>query len=113
MRAWGATMQHYRWNEVEKKQLDALTTRQVIHGETMTIARFDIRKGGAVPEHSHVNEQIATIQSGSVRFIVGGDMVILHAGESLCIPPNVPHSAEALEDSTAVETFSPPRRDWM
>ncbi len=79
----------------------------------MTIARFEIRKGAAVPEHSHPNEQIATIQSGSVRFTVGGETVILRAGESLSIPPNVPHSAEALEDSTAVETFSPPRRDWM
>jgi quercetin dioxygenase-like cupin family protein len=106
-------MQHYRWSEVEKKQLDALTTRQAIHGETMTIAHYSIRKGGAVAEHSHVNEQISSIESGSAQFKVGGETVVLHAGESLCIPPNVPHSAVALEDSKVVETFSPPRRDWM
>ncbi len=105
-------MQHYRWNEVEKKQINPLTIRQVIHGETMTIARFDLRKGAAVPEHSHHNEQIATVQSGSLRFTVAGEPVVLHAGESLCIPPHVPHSAEALEDSLVVETFSPPRDDW-
>jgi len=105
-------MQHYRWNEVEKKQIDPLTIRQAIHGEKMTIARFDLRKGAAVPEHSHHNEQIATIQSGSSRFTVAGEEVILRAGEFLCIPPHVPHSAEALEDSVTVETFSPPRDDW-
>jgi quercetin dioxygenase-like cupin family protein len=105
-------MQHYRWSEVEKKQLDQFTTRQVIHGETMTIARFEIRKGAALAEHSHHNEQIANIQSGAVRFVVGGEPVVVRGGESLCIPPNVPHSAEALEDSTAIETFSPPRNDW-
>jgi unsaturated pyranuronate lyase len=105
-------MQLYRWNQVEKKQLNPLTVRQVINGETMTIARFDLRKGATVAPHSHHNEQITTIQSGSARFTVGGEDVVLNAGESLCIPPNVPHSAEALEDSVAVETFSPPRDDW-
>jgi quercetin dioxygenase-like cupin family protein len=105
-------MQHYRWNEIEKKQINPLTIRQVIHGETMTIARFHLSKGAAVPEHSHHNEQIATVQSGSLRFTVAGEPVVLHAGESLCIPSHVPHSAEALEDSLAVETFSPPRDDW-
>ncbi len=105
-------MQHYRWNEVEKKQLDALTTRQAIHGQTMTIARFETRKGAVVAEHSHHNEQLATVQSGSVRYTVGGEPVILRAGEALVIPPNVPHSAEAVEDSIVVETFSPPRDEW-
>src|SRR5580692_1918019 len=105
-------MQHYCWNQVEKQQINPLTVRQVIHGQTMSIARFELRKGAAVAEHSHHNEQIATVQSGSLRFTVAGEEVVLRSGESLCIPPHVPHSAEALEDSTAVETFSPPRDDW-
>jgi quercetin dioxygenase-like cupin family protein len=105
-------MQYYRWNQIEKKQINPLTIRQVIHGETMTIARFELRKGAAVAEHHHHNEQIATVQSGTVRFTVAGEPVVLLAGEWLCIPPDVPHSAEALEDATTVETFSPPRDDW-
>ena len=105
-------MQHYRWKEIEKQQVNPLTVRQVIHGETMTIARFEVRKGGGVPEHSHHNEQISTIQSGSMRFTVAGETVVLRAGESLTIPPHAPHSSEALEDSLIVETFSPPRNDW-
>jgi quercetin dioxygenase-like cupin family protein len=39
--------------------------------------------------------------------------VIVKAGETLRIPPNVPHSAEALEDSVATDLFSPPRQDWI
>jgi quercetin dioxygenase-like cupin family protein len=105
-------MQHYLWNQVEKQQLNPLTARQVIHGETMSMARFELRKGAAVAEHSHPNEQIATVQAGSVRFTVAGEDVVLRAGEFLCIPPHVPHSGEALEDSITVETFSPPRDDW-
>src|ERR1700722_19467374 len=104
-------MHHYRWNEVEKKQLDPRTTRQVIHGETMTIARFEVRKGSAIAEHSHHNEQIAIVQSGAVRYIVGGEPVVVRGGESVCIPPNVPHSAETIEDAIVFEMFSPPRND--
>lgn len=90
-----------------------MVTRQVIHGETMTLARFEVRKGASLPEHSHVNEQISTLESGRGRFVVGGREVIVSAGESLRIPPNVPHSVEFLEDSVATDIFSPPREDWI
>ena len=106
-------MNQYRWDTVEKEQLTPLMQRQAIHSETMTLARFEMHKGGTVPEHSHHNEQITTIHSGRVRFRVGGKEVILQPGESLHIPANLPHSAEALEDSLAFEVFSPPRTDWM
>ena len=35
------------------------------------------------------------------------------AGEVLHIPSNVPHKAEALEDTLDVDIFSPPRQDWL
>lgn len=105
-------MEIYRWNEVEKKQLDPLTSRQVIRGEAMTIARFESRKGSTLPAHSHHNEQFSTIQSGAVRFTIGGEDVIVRAGESVRIPSNVVHSAVVLEDAVAIEVFSPPRDDW-
>jgi len=38
---------------------------------------------------------------------------VLGAGEFLFIPPNVPHAALALEDSVAIDTFTPPREDWI
>ena len=37
---------------------------------------------------------------------------MLRAGEMLEIPPHVPHSVEALEDSVAVDLFAPVREDW-
>ena len=52
-----------------------------------------------VPEHSHHNEQISMLEQGTLRFVLAGEELILKAGEVLRIPPHVPHSAEALEDS--------------
>lgn len=79
----------------------------------MTIARLEMQQGSFVPEHSHHNEQITTIEKGRLKFVLGGREVVIGAGESLQIPPNLPHSAEALEDSVAVDVFSPPREDWI
>ena len=38
---------------------------------------------------------------------------MVRAGEVLHIPGNLPHKAEALEDTLDVEVFSPPRQDWL
>jgi quercetin dioxygenase-like cupin family protein len=37
----------------------------------------------------------------------------VRAGEVLTIPPNLPHSALALEDTLVLDIFSPPRQDWL
>jgi quercetin dioxygenase-like cupin family protein len=72
-----------------------------------------MKRGCLVPEHSHHHEQISHVLSGTLRFVVEGNEVVVGAGELLLIPPHVPHSAEALEDSLAIDTFSPPREDWI
>ena len=106
-------MQTYRWDEVENEQLSAAVSRQVIHAETMTLARISLKKGSVVPEHSHHNEQISTVERGALKFILAGVEKVVRAGDMLRIPPHVPHSVEALEDSVAVDLFSPRREDWI
>jgi quercetin dioxygenase-like cupin family protein len=106
-------MQIYEWNQIEKEQMSATFARQVIHSDTMTVARVHLRKGCSVPEHSHHNEQISMMEQGSLKFVIDGQEKVLRAGQMLRIPAHVPHSAEALEDSVAVDLFSPPREDWI
>jgi quercetin dioxygenase-like cupin family protein len=38
---------------------------------------------------------------------------MVRAGEVLHIPSNVPHKAEAMEDTLDVDIFDPPRADWL
>src|SRR5580658_898936 len=106
-------MQVYQWDRIEKEQLSPTFSRQVIHAETMTVARVYLRKGCSVPTHSHHNEQISIMEQGSLKFVIDGREKLLMPGEILRIPPNVPHSAEAIEDSVGVDLFSPPREDWI
>lgn len=106
-------MPTYNWKEIPREQMNPLVARQVIHGDRITIARLTMAKGAFVPVHSHVNEQISTVESGRLEFVLDGEKIIVAAGQSLVIPSNVPHSAEALEDSVAVDVFSPVREDWL
>ncbi len=93
--------------------MSPVLVRQVIHGENITVARLYLGKGCAVGEHSHHNEQISMIEQGALKFVIGGVEKVVKAGEVVRIPPHVPHSAEALEDSVAVDLFSPIREDWI
>jgi quercetin dioxygenase-like cupin family protein len=106
-------MPHYDWNKLPEERLNPHVTRKAIHTNRLTIARLNIQKGAVVPEHSHAHEQIATVEKGALKFFVDGFEQILKAGESLAIPSNIPHGAEAMEDTVVVDVFSPCREDWL
>jgi quercetin dioxygenase-like cupin family protein len=103
----------HNWNQMPAEQLNPLITRRVIHCDSMTIARLEIKKNAIVPEHHHVHEQVATVERGALQFTIGGAQQTVSAGESLVIPSNVPHGVVALEDTIVVDVFSPAREDWI
>lgn len=106
-------MEVRRWGSEPVEQLSALVGRQMVHTGGMTLARVVLGKGAVVPEHRHENEQIATLVEGRLRWRVDGRELTLEAGESLALPPNVPHEVEALADSVVIDVFSPVREDWI
>src|SRR5882672_6911763 len=106
-------MKLHSWDDVPEERLAPQATRQMIHGSNMTVAKLRLKKGFVVPTHSHVNEQITTIEQGVVVFITPTDRITVRAGESLVVPPHVPHSVECLEDCLAVDIFAPIREDWI
>jgi quercetin dioxygenase-like cupin family protein len=107
---------HYRWDDLPREELNPLIGRRLITGDRMMIAHVYLAKGALVPKHSHENEQITYILEGCLRFSLGddgGETVDVRAGEVLTIPPNLPHAAEAIEDTLDVDIFNPPRQDWL
>jgi quercetin dioxygenase-like cupin family protein len=107
-------LQHLSFNTMPIEQLNPLIDRQFVYGERAMLARIILRKGALVPRHSHENEQITYILEGSLRFTMGdGRVIIVGSGELLVIPSNMPHQAEALEDTVDLDVFTPPRADWI
>lgn len=109
-----STFQHASFNTMPVEKLNPLIDRQMVYGERSMLARIILRKGAIVPRHSHENEQITYILEGALRFTMGDSEVItVRAGETLVIPSNLPHQAEALEDTVDLDVFCPPRADWI
>jgi quercetin dioxygenase-like cupin family protein len=107
------TAVHARWDDIELEQLNPQIARHFVVGEQVMLARILLKKGAVVPRHSHVNEQITWVQAGALQFELDGRTVVVRAGEVLCIPPNLPHEALALEDTVDIDVFTPPRADWI
>ena len=106
-------LKYLAWKDVEREEMNPLLYRQLIVGQEVMLARILLKKGCIVPWHSHVNEQLSSIFEGALKFWIDGKEIVVRAGEVLVIPPNMPHKAEALEDTLAIDTFHPPREDWI
>jgi len=108
-----AELKYIPWNTVELEELNPLLRRQFVVGRDIMVARVLMKKGCIVPEHSHINEQVTYILDGALKFWIDGREIVVRAGEVLTIPPNMPHRAEALEETVDLDVFNPPRADWM
>lgn len=96
-----------------RQALDGIEQKTLVHGEKTLMVEFRLRKGAALPVHSHPHEQIGYLVKGRLRLTVGTDIHEVLPGDSWCIPGDVRHCAECLEEAVAVEVFSPLREDYL
>ncbi|MCL4843462.1 MAG: cupin domain-containing protein [Bryobacteraceae bacterium] len=101
------------WSTIAAEPMNDKVTRRVIHTAQMTIARLEMQAGAHVPEHAHPNEQVSMVERGLLRFHIEGREVLVGAGQSLEIPPHVPHSVDVVEDAAVTDLFTPKREDWL
>lgn len=106
-------VKHIAWKNVEREQLNPRIAREMLVGNKIMLARVLMKKGAHVPMHQHHNEQVTYILEGALKFAIDGKEIVVHAGEVLCIPSNIPHEAWALEDTVDLDVFDPPREDWL
>ena len=90
-----------------------ITRRTVAHGETMYQMLATLAAGSVMPAHSHPQEQIVHILEGRMRLIVEGVPHELSAGDSFYLASNVPHGVETLSATRVLDTFSPPRDEYL
>ncbi len=105
----------YRWDEMPEEVVTDSLSRKMVVGEKEMLCWLRLKPGCLVPMHSHEHEQISHVIQGRLRFVVDEEAVEIGPGETLLIPPNVPHSAEVVGDETVLDydIFSPVREDWL
>lgn len=88
--------------------------RQTIaNGETMYQMLAELKAGSRMPEHQHPQEQIVHILSGRLKLIVNGKPHEMKTGDSFYLAGNVPHGVETGEETKVLDTFSPPREEYL
>jgi quercetin dioxygenase-like cupin family protein len=87
--------------------------RTVANGKTMYQMVAQLDAGSQMPAHSHPQEQIVHILAGRMKLVVDGTPHELSAGDSFYLTSNVPHGVETLEPTRVLDTFSPPRDEYL
>ncbi len=96
-----------------KQMLEGIKIKALVFGEKTLLTEFRLEKGAKIPRHSHPHEQTGYLVSGRMLLFIGKKTFETEAGDSWSIPGDVEHSAEIIEDSIAVEVFSPVREDYL
>lgn len=106
----------HRLEDLDRERMMDRVERRYLSGERSTLAQIWLARGALVPAHTHESEQVSYVVEGALRFRLGADgadEVVVRTGEVLVIPSNLPHAAEALEDTYDLDFFAPRREDWI
>lgn len=95
------------------KVIDGIERKTLVYGDKTLLTEFRLEKGKTLPFHKHENEQTGYLVSGHIVLIIDGEKHELLPGDGWSIPGNMEHGAEILDDSIAIEVFSPVREDYL
>ena len=93
----------HRWDQLELEKVTEMVARKAVVGERHTLVQAYLKKGALVPQHVHAGEQMIYVLQGVLRVLVDGTEVTVREGEVLQVPANVPHQAEALDDTFVLD----------
>jgi quercetin dioxygenase-like cupin family protein len=104
------------WDEVPVEEVNSSMSRKIVWGEKLMIARIKFKNGFVVPLHHHIHEQVTQVISGKMRFWFGANKeqtMDLNPGDVVVIPSDLPHEALMIGEVEEIDTWAPPRQDWL
>jgi len=93
--------------------LEGIERKTLVHGDQTLMTEFRLEKGRPLPRHAHPYEQTGYLVQGRMRLFIGDESFDTRPGDSWCVASGVEHGADVLEDSVAIEVFSPVREDYL
>jgi quercetin dioxygenase-like cupin family protein len=96
-----------------KTALPGIRMKTLCYGARTLMTEVALKQGSVLPLHSHPHEQNGYLVKGHIRLRIGEEEHDVAAGDSWCIPGGREHGVVTLEDSLAVEVFSPVREDYL
>lgn len=96
-----------------RESVRGVEQKTLVWGEKTLMAEFRLKAGNTLPRHSHPHEQSGYLVSGHIKLSVGEESYEVTAGDGWRIAGGVEHGAQIIEDSLAIEVFSPVREDLV
>lgn len=106
-------MNFYDLDKLENDEVNTSYLRKAVYGESLTVAKVEVKEGEVTQTHSHDTEEVIFVLKGAWLFHLPDGEVTLRDNQMLCIPANVEHSSEVLEDTVAIDICSKNRPDWI
>jgi quercetin dioxygenase-like cupin family protein len=96
-----------------KAALPGIRMKTLCYGQRTLMTEFLLERGSMLPLHAHPHEQTGYLVKGHILLSIDGRPHDIMPGDSWCVPSAVEHGAQILEDSVAIEVFSPVREDYL
>lgn len=93
--------------------VEGISIKTLVYGEKMLFSEFHMEKGSKLPIHSHPQEQTGRLMNGKIILTIGNEKIEMEPGDCWYVPSHIEHGAEIIEESVAIEVFSPIRKDYL
>ena len=93
--------------------IQGIDQKTLVYGKKTLMTEFRLKKGSILPRHAHPHEQTGYLVSGRIRLHIGAQSFECAPGDSWCVPGDIEHAADIIEDAVAIEVFSPVREDYL
>ena len=78
-------------------QKGQVVSKTLVQNEQVSMTIFSFDKDEEISTHAAGGDAMVTVLEGTGKFTVGGEVFILHEGETLIMPKDVPHAVYGKE----------------
>ena len=83
-----------------------IISRTLVQNELMSMTLFAFEKSEEISTHAAGGDAMVTVLEGTGRFTVGGEVFLLHEGQTLIMPKDIPHAVFGQERFKMLLTVS-------
>ncbi len=75
-----------------------IVSKTLAQNNALSVTLFAFSKGEEISTHDSTGDAFVYVLEGTGKFTVGGVAHLVHAGEALVMPANIPHAVYGEED---------------
>ena len=90
------------------------TDRRILsYDDSLMAVEVSFETGSEGTPHTHPHTQLSYVLSGSFRYSVEDESVVLNPGDSIVVPSGLVHGTVCLSKGVLLDVFTPKRDDFL